>query len=50
MSYTALPNADHLRNRFSLAMSDMYKKEVPLYADLLSIVADVDHKVVKSIV
>ncbi|KIX00388.1 uncharacterized protein Z518_10527 [Rhinocladiella mackenziei CBS 650.93] len=28
-------------------MSDMYKKEVPLYADLLSIVAEVDDKVSK---
>lgn len=45
MSYTTLPNADHLRTRFSFAMSDMYKKEVPLYADLLSIVADVDGQV-----
>ncbi|KIW94670.1 uncharacterized protein Z519_04647 [Cladophialophora bantiana CBS 173.52] len=38
-------DADQLRTRFSQAMSDMYKKEVPLYADLLSIVGEVDDKV-----
>ena len=32
-------SADHLRARFSQAMSDMYREEVPLYGDLLGIVA-----------
>lgn len=36
---------DHLRARFCQAMSDMYKHEVPLYANLLSIVAEVDDRV-----
>ncbi|MDR7103252.1 VOC family protein [Croceicoccus sp. BE223] len=34
--------ADTLRARFSAAMSAMYREEVPLYADLLAIVADVN--------
>ena len=38
-------DADSLRMRFSAAMSEMYKKEVPLYDELLSIVAGVDNQV-----
>lgn len=38
-------DADALRTRFSTAMSEMYKKEVPLYDELLSIVAGVDDQV-----
>ena len=34
--------ADTLRARFSAAMSAMYREEVPLYADLLAIVAEVN--------
>jgi uncharacterized glyoxalase superfamily metalloenzyme YdcJ len=41
-------NADSLRTRFSLALSDMYRKEVPLYADLVQIVRDVDSSILKS--
>ncbi|KQM62346.1 MULTISPECIES: 2-oxoadipate dioxygenase/decarboxylase HglS [unclassified Sphingomonas] len=37
------PNA--IRTRFSEAMSAMYRAEVPLYGDLLSIVADVNAQV-----
>ncbi|KAI1740740.1 hypothetical protein F4680DRAFT_85247 [Xylaria scruposa] len=37
--------ADDLRTRFALAMSAMYRKEVPLYGDLLNIVRDVNQDV-----
>ncbi len=37
--------ADTIRTRFSHAMSAMYRDEVPLYGDLLSIVADVNRRV-----
>jgi len=40
-------DADALRTRFSLALSDMYRKEVPLYGDLIKIVNDVDDEVVR---
>ena len=33
---------DHIRSQFSRAMSDMYRTEVPLYGDLLDLVADVN--------
>lgn len=36
---------DAIRTRFSEAMSAMYRAEVPLYGDLLSIVADVNAQV-----
>ncbi|KAK5129294.1 hypothetical protein LTR08_003624 [Meristemomyces frigidus] len=39
-----LPRSDQLRTRFSQMMSDMYKNEVPLYGQLLSIVSDADDK------
>ena len=42
---SGVEDADLLRTRFSQAMSDMYTKEVPLYAELLSIVANVDAQV-----
>lgn len=42
---TGVRDADALRTKFSTAMSDMYKKEVPLYGELLSIVAGVDDQV-----
>ncbi|WPH03244.1 Hypothetical protein R9X50_00612100 [Acrodontium crateriforme] len=41
---TIMRNADGIRSKFSMAMSNMYKNEVPLYAELLSIVADVDER------
>ncbi|PLB34999.1 uncharacterized protein BDW47DRAFT_128565 [Aspergillus candidus] len=38
-------NPDDLRTRFTEALSDMYRAEVPLYADLVQIVRDVDSSV-----
>ncbi|MEH3099071.1 2-oxoadipate dioxygenase/decarboxylase HglS [Sphingomonas adhaesiva] len=38
-------STDAIRTRFSAAMSAMYRDEVPLYGDLLSIVADVNDRV-----
>ncbi|WP_353230952.1 VOC family protein [Novosphingobium sp.] len=38
---------DVIRARFAAALSDMYRAEVPLYADLLAIVADVNAGVVE---
>jgi uncharacterized glyoxalase superfamily metalloenzyme YdcJ len=37
-------SGDEIRTRFSAAMSDMYRREVPQYGALLSIVADVNDK------
>ncbi|KAH6680941.1 DUF1338 domain protein [Halenospora varia] len=37
---------DSLRTKFSKALSEMYKLEVPLYADLINIVNEVDDKVI----
>lgn len=36
-----------IRARFCLAMSDMYKKEVPLYGDLMDLVRDVNADVIE---
>lgn len=52
-SYTADAGArcvssDTLRTRFSTALSTMYRSEVPLYGDLISLVADVNHDVLSS--
>ncbi|KAF7557594.1 hypothetical protein G7Z17_g601 [Cylindrodendrum hubeiense] len=44
---TASFSPDAVRTRFSLALSAMYKKEVPLYGDLINIVNDVDDDVVR---
>ncbi|KAH7116553.1 hypothetical protein B0J13DRAFT_613411 [Dactylonectria estremocensis] len=41
-------NADELRMRFCLAMSDMYRNEVPLYGDLVRIVNQVDESVLSA--
>ncbi|KAJ5612564.1 hypothetical protein N7510_005758 [Penicillium lagena] len=38
-------DTDVLRTRFALALSNMYKAEVPLYGDLVSIVQDVNRSV-----
>jgi uncharacterized glyoxalase superfamily metalloenzyme YdcJ len=43
MSHTSI-SADDLRARFSEAMSNMYRREVPLYGDLLEIVAACNDK------
>ncbi|SUO97060.1 2-oxoadipate dioxygenase/decarboxylase HglS [Suttonella ornithocola] len=40
MSQWVSPN--EIRAKFSAAMSDMYQKEVPLYGDLMALVADVN--------
>lgn len=40
-------DVDNLRTRFSLALSDMYKEEVPLYGTLIDIVSSVDDKVLR---
>ncbi|TPX09907.1 uncharacterized protein E0L32_008929 [Thyridium curvatum] len=37
---------DELRTSFALAMSQMYRNEVPLYGDLIRIVQDVNHSVI----
>ncbi|CAG8907073.1 unnamed protein product [Penicillium egyptiacum] len=42
-------DADMLRTSFSLAMSDMYKAEVPLYDDLVSIVQGVNGSVLQNV-
>lgn len=34
--------SDEIRSHFSLTMSDMYRLEVPLYGDLLALVADIN--------
>lgn len=36
--------SDDIRSSFSLAMSDMYRAEVPAYGKLMSLVADVNHE------
>ena len=45
MSSNAFVSPDALRGRFSRAMSDMYKQEVPLYGDLLALVGEVNRQV-----
>ncbi|KAL3440784.1 DUF1338 domain protein [Aspergillus insuetus] len=45
---SVLLNADDLRTRFSEALSEMYRAEVPLYGDLLQIVTDVDSTVLEA--
>ena len=35
-------NSDDIRHDFSIAMSEMYQKEVPLYGDLIDLVSDVN--------
>ncbi|OQE43442.1 hypothetical protein PENCOP_c003G03542 [Penicillium coprophilum] len=41
-------NPDDLRTKFTEALSDMYRAEVPLYGDLVQIVRDVDSSVLKA--
>jgi len=38
---------NEIRSRFSHAMSDMYQKEVPLYGDLLELVAETNRQVLR---
>lgn len=42
MSSTSLVSPSQIRAQFSAAMSDMYKNEVPLYGDLMDLVATVN--------
>lgn len=44
-----LCNKDELRTTFTLAMSAMYRKEVPLYGDLIRIVNDVNQQMISSV-
>ena len=47
-NYAIRWDADELRTRFCLAMSEMYRGEVPLYGDLVRIVREVDDTVLES--
>nr|WP_201589053.1 VOC family protein [Psychrobacter pulmonis] len=38
-------NSDDVRHNFSIAMSEMYQKEVPLYGDLIDLVSEVNTEV-----
>ncbi|KAK4501143.1 hypothetical protein PRZ48_006949 [Zasmidium cellare] len=38
------PTPDDVRAMFAAALSDMYRKEVPLYGDLLELVADINNQ------
>lgn len=38
-------NSDDVRHDFSIAMSEMYQKEVPLYGDLIDLVSEVNTEV-----
>ena len=44
MSHTFI-NSDAIRHNFSIAMSEMYQKEVPLYGDLIDLVSEVNTEV-----
>ncbi|GGM13502.1 DUF1338 domain-containing protein [Pseudomonas asuensis] len=44
MTTQAFVDPDEIRARFSRAMSDMYKAEVPLYGALLELVADINQR------
>lgn len=44
MKMQGFVSPDEIRARFSSAMSDMYKTEVPLYGTLLQLVADINDK------
>lgn len=41
-AHNSFVSSDTIRHAFSVAMSDMYQNEVPLYQDLLTLVADVN--------
>lgn len=48
MSSTAFISPDQIRSQFSHAMSAMYRQEVPLYGDLITLVSDVNAAVLES--
>ncbi|MFA4914652.1 MAG: DUF1338 domain-containing protein, partial [Burkholderiaceae bacterium] len=45
MSNQSFVSSDEIRARFSKAMSDMYRQEVPQYGTLLDLVADINKDV-----
>jgi len=45
MSGKSFVSSDHIRSRFAQAMSDMYRLEVPLYGELMALVAQVNAQV-----
>ncbi|HYG08044.1 MAG TPA: VOC family protein [Stenotrophomonas sp.] len=45
MTGKSFVSTDHVRSRFAQAMSDMYRQEVPLYGELLALVAEVNAQV-----
>ena len=44
---TCWADPDWIRTKFSSALSDMYKAEVPLYAELLQLVRDVNEEAMR---
>ena len=40
---TAFVTPDRIRSLFAQAMSDMYRTEVPLYGDLVTLVGDINN-------
>ncbi|WP_150629971.1 2-oxoadipate dioxygenase/decarboxylase family protein, partial [Pseudomonas fluorescens] len=48
MNTQGFVEADEIRTRFSRAMSDMYKQEVPLYGTLMALVAETNSTVMAS--
>ncbi|VVP42005.1 hypothetical protein PS903_04815 [Pseudomonas fluorescens] len=48
MNTQGFVEADEIRTRFSRAMSDMYKQEVPLYGTLMELVAETNSTVMAS--
>lgn len=45
MTGKSFASSDQIRSRFAQAMSDMYRQEVPLYGELMSLVAQVNAQV-----
>ncbi|KRG38049.1 hypothetical protein ARC20_15535 [Stenotrophomonas panacihumi] len=45
MTGKSFVSSDQIRSRFAQAMSDMYRQEVPLYGELMSLVAQVNAQV-----
>jgi uncharacterized glyoxalase superfamily metalloenzyme YdcJ len=48
MNTPGFVDPDEIRARFSRAMSEMYKDEVPLYGTLMELVAQTNEKVLES--
>ena len=45
---SAFVHSDEIRSRFSAALSAMYRAEVPQYGELLSLVADINARVLEA--